>query len=224
MVATANGPYGYYRQGVGWRMLRNGLQFKLFGSGPILSRGRRGRRLRQSGRPLRAEPTIQAFCVPIVYLDRDTLGTRPGRLWRDGHDGGRQAEVARLCSARGRPIRTKCRSFRRNLLNDPADMQAMIEGQRFFLRAFQTSPLKERIARIGIPDPTTSATQALDRTLPAVRENQLSSERNLPDGRAATIRWRCWTRDCACGAWSVCAYAISPRCPTSTPATPTRPL
>ncbi|WDR03957.1 FAD-dependent oxidoreductase [Devosia algicola] len=28
MTAYANGPYGYYKQGVGWRMLRNGLQFK----------------------------------------------------------------------------------------------------------------------------------------------------------------------------------------------------
>ncbi len=33
IVAMANGPYGYYRQGVGWRMLLNGLQFKLFGTG-----------------------------------------------------------------------------------------------------------------------------------------------------------------------------------------------
>ena len=48
IVAMANGPYGYYRQGVGWRMLRNGLQFKLFGTGPITLVRRRGGRLRQS--------------------------------------------------------------------------------------------------------------------------------------------------------------------------------
>jgi hypothetical protein len=39
IVSVANGRYGYYKQGEGWRMLRNGLQFKLFGTGPILSAG-----------------------------------------------------------------------------------------------------------------------------------------------------------------------------------------
>ena len=37
----------------------------------------------------------------------------------------------------------------------------MIDGQRFFLRAFQTPPLADRIARIGIPDPTDLSDQAL---------------------------------------------------------------
>ena len=56
IIAIANGPYGYYRQGVGWRMLLNGLQFKLFGTGPDPLRRRRGRRLRQSDRSGRASP------------------------------------------------------------------------------------------------------------------------------------------------------------------------
>ena len=37
VIAVANGPYGYYRQGVGWRMLKNGIHFKAFGSGRITS-------------------------------------------------------------------------------------------------------------------------------------------------------------------------------------------
>ena len=40
-------------------------------------------------------------------------------------------------------------------------MLTMVEGQRFFLRAFQTSPLKERIARVGIPDPADPSDEAL---------------------------------------------------------------
>jgi choline dehydrogenase len=39
-----------------------------------------------------------------------------------------------------------------HLLKDPADMRAMVEGQRFFLRAFQTGPLAKRIERIVAPD------------------------------------------------------------------------
>ena len=74
MIATANGPHGYYRQGVGWRMLLNGLQFKLFGTGPITV-GRASRPAPSSTRAIRtAEPTIQAFCVPIVYLDPKRRG------------------------------------------------------------------------------------------------------------------------------------------------------
>ena len=79
MVATASGRHGYYRQGVGWRMLLNGLQFKLFGTGRITSSGVEAGAFVNPEDP-DAEPTIQAFCVPIVYLDRDTLG-----LVKDAH-------------------------------------------------------------------------------------------------------------------------------------------
>jgi choline dehydrogenase-like flavoprotein len=37
----------------------------------------------------------------------------------------------------------------------------MIDGQRFFIRAFQTSPLKERIERISIPDPNDLSDEAI---------------------------------------------------------------
>jgi choline dehydrogenase len=37
IIATPAGAHGYYRQGEGWRMLLNGLQFKLFGTGRITS-------------------------------------------------------------------------------------------------------------------------------------------------------------------------------------------
>ena len=73
VTAIANGPYGYYKQGVGWRMLANGLQFKIFGSGPITSSGVEAGAL-INPTDLEGVPAIQAFCVPIVYLDRDTAG------------------------------------------------------------------------------------------------------------------------------------------------------
>ncbi len=159
IIAMANGPYGYYRQGVGWRMLLNGLHFKLFGAGRITSAGvEAGAFVNPVDRA--AAPTIQAFCVPIVYLDRDTLG-----LVEDTYG----VTVTTVV------VKPKSRGFVRlrsadpkapplvspHLLKDPADLQTMIEGQRFFLRAFQTSPLKERIARIGIPDPNDLSDEAL---------------------------------------------------------------
>jgi choline dehydrogenase len=41
-----------------------------------------------------------------------------------------------------------------NLLSEPSDMQTMIAGQRFFLRALQEGPLSQRVQRIAIPDPS----------------------------------------------------------------------
>ncbi|HWT32061.1 MAG TPA: GMC oxidoreductase [Propylenella sp.] len=159
MIAEANGPHGYYRQGVGWRMLLNGLQFKLFGTGPITSAGVEAGAFVNPTDP-DGEPTIQAFCVPIVYLDRDTLG-----LVEDTYG----LTVTTVV------VKPKSRGFVRlrsadpndmplvspNLLKHPEDARRMIDGQRFFLRAFQTSPLKERIARVAIPDPSDTSDEAI---------------------------------------------------------------
>jgi choline dehydrogenase-like flavoprotein len=159
IVSMASGPYGYYRQGVGWRMLWNGLQFRLFGSGPITSAGVEAGAFVNPADP-EAEPTIQAFCVPIVYLDRDTLGlvedtygltitTVVVKPKSRGYVRLRSADPADM------PLVSP------NLLQHPDDARAMIDGQRFFLRAFQTSPLKERIKRVAIPDPNDLSDEAI---------------------------------------------------------------
>jgi choline dehydrogenase-like flavoprotein len=48
-----------------------------------------------------------------------------------------------------------------HLLKDAADARAMIEGQRFFLQAFDRSPLKERIQEVRIPDPNDLSDDAI---------------------------------------------------------------
>ena len=159
IVAKASGRYGYYKQGVGWRMLLNGLQLKLFGTGPVTSAGVEAGAFVNPSDP-NAEPTIQAFCVPIVYVDRDTLG-----LVEDTYG----LTVTTVV------VKPKSRGFVRLrsadpddmplvsplLLKDPADARAMIDGQRFFLRAFRTSPLAERIDRIMFPDPSDLSDEAI---------------------------------------------------------------
>jgi choline dehydrogenase len=161
MVAYFNGPYGYHKEGVGWRMLKNGLQLKLFGTGPVTSAGVEAGAFVNPLEP-DAPPTIQAFCVPIVYLDRDTLG-----LVEDNYGltittvvvKPRSRGEVRLASADPKvmPLVSP------NLLADPEDMRAMIEGQRFFMRAFQSRPLADRIARLVIPDPQATDDDALAR-------------------------------------------------------------
>jgi len=160
MTAIANGPYGYHRQGEGWRMIRNGLQFKLFGSGPILSAGvEAGAFVNPIDRD--GPPTIQAFCVPIVYLDRDTQD-----LLKDDYGltittvvvKPRSRGTVRLASAdpAAMPLVSP------NLLKDPADMRAMVDGQRFFIEAFRTAPLAGRLSRIALPNPEDLSDAALE--------------------------------------------------------------
>ncbi|MBP9172943.1 MAG: GMC family oxidoreductase, partial [Rhizobiales bacterium] len=159
ITAIANGPFGYYKQGEGWRMLRNGLQFKLFGTGPVTSAGVEAGAYVNPRNP-EGLPSIQAFCVPIVYLDRDALDlvkdtfgitvttvvVRP-----------RSRGEVRLASADP----SEMPMVSPNLLKDPADMQEMVDGQRFFLRAFEQKPLADRLRQIVIPLPGDRSDAAL---------------------------------------------------------------
>ncbi|WJS05610.1 GMC family oxidoreductase [Roseibium aggregatum] len=161
ITAYANGPYGYFRQGGGWRMLLNGAQFKLFGSGPVTSAGvEAGAFVNPTDRD--GEPTIQAFCVPIVYLDRDareelkdgfgvtvtTVVVKP-----------RSRGEVRLASAdpQHMPLVSP------NLLKDEADMREMVAGQRFFLEVLRSQPLSSRLNGVAIPDPEDMSETALRR-------------------------------------------------------------
>ena len=149
MSVYLNGAYGYYRQGEGWRMLRNGLQFKLFGTGPITTAGVEAGAFINPHDP-DGVPSIQAFCVPIVYVDRDRRD-----LVKDGYGltittvvvKPRSRGEVRLASADpAAPPRVSP-----NLLKDDADMREMIAAQRFFLEAFRQSPLASRVDRIALP-------------------------------------------------------------------------
>jgi choline dehydrogenase-like flavoprotein len=159
ILAHFNGPYGYFGHTDGWRMIMHGLQFKVFGTGMVTSAGV------EAGafvNPLdaEAEPTVQAFCVPFVYLDRDllklvepthgvtvtTVVTKPKSR---GFVALRSADPADM------PVVSP------HLLKHPDDMATMTAGQRYFLRAFQNGPLGQRIDTILRPDPNDLSDEAL---------------------------------------------------------------
>ncbi|WP_417329898.1 GMC family oxidoreductase, partial [Halomonas cupida] len=149
ITAYARQPCGYYRQGDGWRMLRNGLQFKLFGSGPVTSAGVEAGAFVNPVDP-DAPPTIQAFCVPIVYLDRDARNSM-----QDGYGMTVTTVVVKPRSRGSVRLRSSDPAdmplVSPNLLQDQADMDDMVAGQRFFLEAFQQGPLKERMREVVLP-------------------------------------------------------------------------
>jgi len=150
ITAFANGPYGYFRQGNGWRMIRNGLQLKLFGTGPITSAGVEAGAFINPSEP-HSDPTIQAFCVPIVYLDRDVLDEV------EDDYGVTVTTVVIKPKSRGE-VRLASSNpddmplVSPNLLKHPADMTEMLEGQRFFVEALSKNPIASKLRSIVIPD------------------------------------------------------------------------
>ncbi len=77
VVATTRGSFGYYGQDRGWPMIKAGLQYLLFKSGPVSTTGVETCAFYDPDGN-NDQPTIQMFCVPTVYLDRDVMGTEPG--------------------------------------------------------------------------------------------------------------------------------------------------
>ena len=159
ILATANGPYGYFTHTDGWRMLMHGIQFKLFGTGLVTSAGVEAGAFVNPLEP-DAEPSIQAFCVPFVYLDRDLL-----KLIKPTY-GVTVTTVVTKPKSRGF---VKLRSANPtdmpivspHLLKHPDDMATMIAGQRFFLSAFKNGPLGARIDKVLRPDPADLGDEAL---------------------------------------------------------------
>ncbi|TNC64493.1 GMC family oxidoreductase [Rubellimicrobium roseum] len=151
IIATANGKYGYYGQGEGWRMIMHGVHFKLFGTGVITSAGVEAGAFVNPTNP-EAPPTIQAFCVPIVYLDRDLL-----QVMKNTHGMTITTVVVKPRSRGWVKLRSNNPADKPivspNLLKDPEDLREMMEGQRFFLRVFQSDPLRSRIKEVKFPNP-----------------------------------------------------------------------
>ena len=149
ITAFANGPYRYFKQGVGWRTLRNGIQFKLFGNGPVTSAGVEAVAFVNPGDP-DAEPMSQAFCVLVAYLDRDALD-KVQDDYRLTVTTGVVAPKLRgeVCLRSAGPQDMPVASP--HLLKHDDDMAEMNRGQRFYRRAFPTKPLAKRIREIVLP-------------------------------------------------------------------------
>ncbi|MET0437406.1 MAG: FAD-dependent oxidoreductase, partial [Devosia sp.] len=75
VIATTKGKSGYFGQDRGWNMIRNGLQYLLTNTGPVTTTGIEACMFFDPDGGDR--PTIQLYCAPIVYLDRDVSAAKP---------------------------------------------------------------------------------------------------------------------------------------------------
>lgn len=139
IVAATSGAFGYFGQDRGLTMLRNGLQYMLFKSGAVTTTGVEACAFIDPDGGER--PTIQLYCVPTVYLDRDVSGVEPTHgvtlnpcLLRP-----RARGSVRLASADPTILPLVDLQF----FGDPEDLRLTIAGLRYAREVLATSPIRE---------------------------------------------------------------------------------
>ncbi len=158
VVATTKGAYGYYGQDRGWPMIKAGLQYLLFKSGPATTTGVETCAFYDPDGN-NAEPTIQMFCVPTVYLDRDVMGTDPG-------DGVTINSLLLRPKARGSVTLASSDPFANpvvdtQIFSHPDDLRLTIASFRFARTVLSASPMRELIDREIFPGIDVTSDEAI---------------------------------------------------------------
>ncbi|MCX8278918.1 GMC family oxidoreductase N-terminal domain-containing protein [Phyllobacterium sp. 0TCS1.6C] len=148
VVATTKGAFGYYKQDRGWPMVKAGLQYLMFRSGPVSTTGVESCAFYDpDGNNER--PTIQMFCVPTVYLDRDVMGTEPG-------DGVTINSLLLRPKARGSVTLASSDPFAdpvidTRIFGHPDDLRITMAGFRFARTVLAASPMRDLIDKEIFP-------------------------------------------------------------------------
>ena len=159
VVAATNGHFGYYGEDKGLRAIRNGLQYLLFGSGPVASVGVEACAYVDPDGSDR--PSLKMYCIPTVYLDGDVKDvpsqdgvTINACLLRPKSRG-----TVRLRSADpfARPV------IDNNYLAEPDDLRLEIAGLRFAREIMAQAPLSTRITHEMLPGRNVTADEDLAR-------------------------------------------------------------
>ncbi|MBB3386177.1 MULTISPECIES: GMC family oxidoreductase N-terminal domain-containing protein [unclassified Rhizobium] len=158
VVATTKGSYGYYGADRGWPMIKAGLQYLAFESGPVSTTGVETCAFYDpDGNNDR--PTIQMFCVPTVYLDRDVMGTEPG-------DGVTINSLLLRPKARGSVTLASKDPFENPIVDTqifghPDDLRLTMAGFRFARTVLEASPLCELIDKEIFPGADVTGDEAI---------------------------------------------------------------
>ena len=147
VIATTKRASGYFGEDKGWPMLRNGLQYMMFGTGPVTTTGIESCLFYDPDGGDR--PTVQLYCAPIVYLDRDVTDMQPTHgvtltscLLRPKARGS-----VRLRSAdpAAKPVVDS------NFFGDPDDLRLTIASMRFARNLLKTEPVGSNIKSELLP-------------------------------------------------------------------------
>lgn len=159
IIAATNGAYGYFRQDIGWNMIRNGLQYLLFKSGPVTSNGVEACAFVDPDNP-DGDGVLQIYCVPSVYMDRKVSAVAPT-------DGVTLNACLLRPKARGRVTLASSDPNSRpridpRYLSHPEDIRLSIAGLRYSRTILDCSPLKELVKAEISPGPDVGSDEALE--------------------------------------------------------------
>lgn len=150
VVALCNGPYGYHGHDRGWRQMRNGVEYVVNRSGPVVSNGVEAGAFLDPD-DLAANPSIQQFCVPSIYLDKDITDVKPGPGITINSCVERPRSKGSIHLATARPGDQPL--IDPKYLADPEDLRLSIGGIRRAREIMAQSPLREMIEREIFPGP-----------------------------------------------------------------------
>ena len=158
VVATTKGSFGYYGQDRGWPMIKAGLQYLLFKSGPASTTGVETCAFHDP-EGTSDRPTIQMFCVPTVYLDRDVMGTDPG-------DGVTINSLLLRPKSRGSVTLSSSDPFAdpvvdTQIFSHPDDLRVTMTGFRYARTVLAASPMRELIDREIFPGAEVTSDEAI---------------------------------------------------------------
>ena len=158
VIAAASGPYGYFGQDRGLAMLRHGLQYLAFRSGPVTTTGVEACAFIDPD-GTGDDASIQLYCVPTVYLDRDVSGFAPTHgvtftscLLRPKARG---SVKLRSANPHDLPL-VDC-----NFFGHPDDLRLEIAAMRFARRVMRTEPLARYVASEIFPGAEAEGDEAL---------------------------------------------------------------
>ncbi|NLS00594.1 FAD-binding protein [Rhizobium sp. P38BS-XIX] len=147
VIATTKAKSGYFGEDKGWPMFRNGLQYLLFNSGPVTTTGIEACLFYDPDGG--ARPTIQLYCAPIVYLDRDVSSAKPTHgvtftscLLRPKARG---SVKLRSANPADQPL-VDC-----NFFGDPDDLRLTLASLKVARQLLETEPFKSKIADEILP-------------------------------------------------------------------------
>ncbi len=172
---------GYFGEDRGWRMVRNGLQYLAFGTGPVTTIGVDTCAFYDPDGG--ARPTIQLYCAPIVYLDRDVTSEKPTHgvtltscLLRPKARG-----TVRLRSAdhRDKPLVDS------NFFGEPDDLRLTVASMRFARKVLATAPAAGLLAGELLPGAeatTPDALHAFCKRMVKTNYHPVGAARMGPDG------------------------------------------
>lgn len=147
VIATSKRRSGYFGQDRGWPMIRNGLQYLLFNSGPVTTTGIEACLFYDPDGGDR--PTIQLYCAPIVYQDRDVARVKPtwGVTFTSCLLRPRARGTVRLRSAdpAAQPL-VNC-----NFFGDPDDLRLTLSSLRVARELLATEPLRSKVREEVLP-------------------------------------------------------------------------